>query len=188
MTPCVAAKIRASWVAVTDNSNGTTSDSEVGELLRVLHGQRRHVLGILDGLDPKDLRRPVLPSGWHCLGMVQHLALDVERFWFRAVVAGDEEVISGLTSGDEAWKVAPDVPAVDVLDLYRREAELADSVITSTPADAAPAWWPHDLFGEPHLHTLRGVLLHVITETACHAGHLDAARELIDGRRWLVLT
>jgi len=29
--------------------------------------------------------------------------------------------------------------------------------------------------------------LHVITETACHAGHLDAARELIDGRRWLVL-
>ncbi|MFD0606098.1 hypothetical protein [Streptomyces aureus] len=27
-----------------------------------------------------------------------------------------------------------------------------------------------------------------MTETACHAGHLDAARELIDGRRWLVLT
>jgi hypothetical protein len=32
------------------------------------------------------------------------------------------------------------------------------------------------------------VLLHVITETACHAGHLDAARELIDGRQWIVLT
>jgi hypothetical protein len=31
-------------------------------------------------------------------------------------------------------------------------------------------------------------MLHVVTETACHAGHLDAARELIDGRRWLVLT
>jgi Protein of unknown function (DUF664) len=28
-------------------------------------------------------------------------------------------------------------------------------------------------------------MLHVITETACHAGHLDAARELIDGRQWL---
>ncbi|MGW9134077.1 hypothetical protein [Streptomyces sp. NPDC055681] len=27
-----------------------------------------------------------------------------------------------------------------------------------------------------------------MTETACHAGHLDAARELIDGRRWMVLT
>jgi hypothetical protein len=173
---------------VTENLSDTTLGREVRALLRVLDGQRRHVLGILDGLDAKDLRRPVLPSGWHCLGLVQHLALDVERFWFRAVVAGDEKVIHGLTSGDEAWKVAPEVPAVDVFDRYRREAELADAVITATPADAAPTWWPRDLFGEPHLHTLRDVLLHVITETACHAGHLDAARELIDGRRWLVLT
>lgn len=30
-------------------------------------------------------------------------------------------------------------------------------------------------------------MLHVIKETACHAGHLDAARELIDGRQWIVL-
>ncbi|MFI8487493.1 DinB family protein [Streptomyces rubrogriseus] len=173
---------------MTEPLGGTTSGSETKALLRVLDGQRRHVLGILDGLDAKDLRRPVLPSGWHCLGLVQHLALDVERFWFRAVVAGDEEVIHGLTSGDEAWQVASEMPAVDVLDRYRREAELADAVITARPADAPLAWWPHDLFGEPHLHTLRDVLLHVITETACHAGHLDAARELIDGRRWLVLT
>ncbi|AZP22188.1 DUF664 domain-containing protein [Streptomyces aquilus] len=166
-------------------------DSEVSALLRVLDSQRRHVLGILDGLEGAEeeaLRRPVLPSGWHCLGMVRHLALDVERFWFRAVVAGDEEVIRALPSGDEAWRVAPGVPAAAVLDGYRREAELADEVIAAIPADAALAWWPHDLFGEPHLHTLRDVLLHVITETACHAGHLDAARELIDGRRWLVLT
>ncbi|MGC5562112.1 DUF664 domain-containing protein [Streptomyces sp. FR-108] len=173
---------------VTEILSDATPSSEVTALLRSLAGQRRHILGILDGLDAEDLRRPVLPSGWHCLGLVQHLALDVERFWFRAVVAGDEKVIHGLTSGDEAWQVAPEVPAVDVLDRYRREAELADAVIAAAPADAAPAWWPHDLFGEPHLHTLRDVLLHVITETACHAGHLDAARELIDGRRWLVLT
>ncbi|WP_431193163.1 DUF664 domain-containing protein [Streptomyces tendae] len=173
---------------MTESLSDTVSDSELRALFRVLDGQRRHVLGILDGLDAKDLRRPVLPSGWHCLGLVQHLALDVERFWFRAVVAGDEEVIHGLTSGDEAWRVAPDVPVSEVLDLYRREAELADAVVAAAPADAALAWWPRDLFGEPHLHTVRDVLLHVITETACHAGHLDAARELIDGRRWLVLT
>ncbi|MFJ3668246.1 DinB family protein [Streptomyces sp. NPDC090106] len=163
-------------------------DGETGALLRVLRGQRRHVLGILDGLDDDALRRPVLPSGWHCLGLVRHLALDVERFWFGAVVAGDAETVRTLPSGDEAWRVAPDTPAADVLDSYRREAERADAVITATPADAALAWWPHDLFGEPHLHSLRDVLLHVITETACHAGHLDAARELLDGRRWLVLT
>jgi Protein of unknown function (DUF664) len=35
---------------------------------------------------------------------------------------------------------------------------------------------------------VREVILHVTTETAVHAGHLDAVRELIDGRQWLVLT
>ncbi|MFF8486879.1 mycothiol transferase [Streptomyces antibioticus] len=75
-----------------------------------------------------------------------------------------------------------------MLDRYRAEAGLANAAVAAADADAPPAWWPHHLFGAPHLHTVRDVLLHVITETACHAGHLDAARELIDGRRWLVLT
>ena len=34
----------------------------------------------------------------------------------------------------------------------------------------------------------RCVILHVITETAIHAGHLDAFRELTDGGQWIVLT
>ncbi|WP_370544393.1 DUF664 domain-containing protein [Frondihabitans sp. VKM Ac-2883] len=36
--------------------------------------------------------------------------------------------------------------------------------------------------------SLLATVLHVITETAAHAGHLDIARELIDGRQNLVLT
>ncbi|MET8032187.1 DinB family protein [Streptomyces sp. NPDC005381] len=175
-------------MAVTDYMSEADADSEVTSLLKVLDGQRRHVLGILDGLDDDALRRPVLPSGWNCLGLVQHLALDVERFWFRGVLAGDEEIVRDLPTGDEAWNVGTEATAAAVLDGYRQETAAADAVITASPADAVLAWWPHDLFGEPHLHTLRDVLLHVITETACHAGHLDATRELIDGRRWLVLT
>lgn len=34
---------------------------------------------------------------------------------------------------------------------------------------------------------LRSVVMHTVTETAVHAGHLDAVRELIDGRQWVVL-
>jgi hypothetical protein len=79
------------------------------------------------------------------------------------------------------------VPAQDILDRYREQIDLANAVITATAAQAAPAWWPAEQFGGWRLDNLREILLHVITETACHAGHLDAARELIDGRRWLVL-
>jgi uncharacterized damage-inducible protein DinB len=162
--------------------------AETKALLRYLNNQRNHVLGILEGLDEDALRRPVLPSGWTCLGLVQHLALDVERFWFRAVVAGEQAVIAGLDDSANAWQVAADVPAGAVFDAYRQEIERANAIINATPPDSPPAWWPGDLFGDFRLHTLREIILHVMTETASHAGHLDAARELIDGRRWLVLT
>jgi hypothetical protein len=72
--------------------------------------------------------------------------------------------------------------------IYQRQIELANAVIAATALDAAPAYWPEELWPNWRLHDLREVMLHVITETAVHAGHLDAARELIDGRRWLVLT
>lgn len=150
-----------------------------------LAAQRHHVLGILEGLSEEDLRRPILPSGWTCAGLVHHLAIDVERFWFRAVVTGetmpDDEP-------DNAWQVPADLTAAAVLDGYRREIERADAIIAATSLDSAPAWWPEDLFGSWRLDDLREILLHVIAETACHAGHLDAARELIDGRQWIVLT
>jgi hypothetical protein len=163
-------------------------DTESTTLLSYLSAQRKHVLGILEGLDEDALRRPVLPSGWTCLGLVQHLALDVERFWFRCVVAGEQTAIDGLAETPNAWHVGADVPAAAVFDGYRREIDRADAIIGATPLGAAPAWWPSDLFGDFRLHNLREIMLHVIVETACHAGHLDAARELIDGRRWLVLT
>jgi len=160
-----------------------TVSEESEALLSSLQGQRGHVLGALEGLGEQDLRRPVLPTGWTCLGLVQHLALDVERFWFRAVMAGQP----GLIPEANAWQVASGTPAGAVLDLYRQETELATGIITATSLDAEPAWWP-DWFGNWRLHNLRQIILHVITETACHAGHLDAARELIDGHTWLILT
>ena len=42
-------------------------------------------------------------------------------------------------------------------------------------------------FNQVLYEDLRDIVLHVITETACHAGHLDAARELLDGRAWRVV-
>ncbi|MEV0611803.1 DUF664 domain-containing protein [Nonomuraea sp. NPDC050404] len=70
---------------------------ETKTLLAFHDNQRRHVREILAGLSEEDLRRPVLPSGWSCLGLVRHLTLDVERFWFGAVVAGNRKIIDGRT-------------------------------------------------------------------------------------------
>ena len=85
----------------------TVARTETEALLTFLNNQREHVLGILDGVDEETLRRPILPSGWSCLGLVQHLALDVERFWFGAVIAGDQAVIKSLADVGNAWTVDP---------------------------------------------------------------------------------
>jgi uncharacterized damage-inducible protein DinB len=159
---------------------------ECRAMLASLNYQREHILGDLEGLSDDDLRRPVLPSAWTALGLVQHLALDVEQFWFRTVVAGEAADPDDFTA-PSAWIVSPETPADAVLDLYRREIDRANAIITRTSLDTAPAWWP-DFFGSWRYENLREVMLHVITETAIHAGHLDAVRELIDGRQWLVLT
>jgi hypothetical protein len=157
---------------------------ETEALLAALDEQREHVLVIVEGLSEGAWRRPALPSGWTPLGMVRHLALEVEQFWFRGAVAGEPIT---LTSGDEAWQVPPDVPSAAVLGRYRDEIARANAIIAATPVDAMPTWWP-DFFRDFPPRPLRKTILHVITETATHAGHLDAFRELVDGGQWLVLT
>lgn len=153
-------------------------------MLSSLNAQREHALGILDGLPEEALRRPVLPSGWTCLGLTRHLAIDVERFWFRSIVAGEQV---DLCEGAEAWQVGEDTSPDAIFGLYRQEIDRANEIINGTSLDAAPSHWPEE-WSNWRLASLREVMLHVITETACHAGHLDVVRELIDGRRWMVLT
>lgn len=168
----------------------TANDHTKSALLHALEGTRSHVLEIVDGLDDEALRRPVLPSGWSCLDMIKHLTYDEEIFWFRAIVAGEPAAIELLQTSDAraSWRVADTATPAEVLGAYRQQIERSNAIIAETALDAAPAWWPGDLFGSWRLRDLQAILLHLIVEVACHAGHLDAARELIDGRQYLVLT
>lgn len=161
--------------------------TEKQALLDTLASQRRHVLGSLEGLGEEALQRPALPSGWSCVGLVHHLALDVERFWFRAVMAGEQVEDEDGPATENAWVVPPSMSSQQVLTLYREECARADEIAAGRSLETPPAWWP-DFFGDYRLDDLREVLLHVIVETATHAGHLDAAREIIDGHQWMVLT
>jgi uncharacterized protein DUF664 len=163
-------------------------DDETLALLQSLSDQRDHVLGILDGLSEEQLHRPVLPSGWNCVGLVQHLALDVEHYWFRCIMAGESlDFFSPQTDHPKGgWKVDPGESSAELLTVYRDEIARSNAIIETIPLNSGlaqrDAWW-----GEWSPPDFRCVMLHVITETACHAGHLDATRELLDGHQRLVL-
>lgn len=161
------------------------SDLKVN-LVETLDSQRDHVVGILEGLSDEQLRRPILPSGWSCLAMVKHLALGVEHYWLRCIVAGESLDFFALNALDNKrdWDVGPKETGEEIFNLYRDEIQRGNAIIAKTPLDTPPAqrddWW-----GTLQISDLEYILFHMITETACHAGHLDAARELIDGRQWM---
>src|SRR2546423_13741329 len=116
-----------------------TSEREL--LQSTLDAQREHVLGILEGLPEDALQRSLLPTGWTCLGLVHHLAVDVERFWFRSIMANEPVE---LDESENAWHVSPGMSASAVFDLYRREIELANTEISNIALDTPPARWPEE--------------------------------------------
>jgi uncharacterized protein DUF664 len=156
-------------------------------LLSRLAGQRRHVLSQLEGLSDEQLRRPVLPSGWSCLGLVRHLTLSDERYWFEVVVAGGP--LDFWPEGENGdWQVGPNESAADVLGQYQSAIARSDEIVAAHHLDDPPQS-PEDWWGDAGLDfpDLRTVLVHVLVETAVHAGHLDAVRELLDGHQHIVL-
>lgn len=154
----------------------------MSSLLSELRGQRRHVVGTLSQLNETQLHTPVPPTTWAPIAAVHHLALDVERWWFSAIVAGDDEAWTYFDQNPGgAWTVPP---GTDVFGLYEAECARSDEIIARSAPDDAAAKWP-DFLGRPQ--TVQEILLHVVTETATHAGQLDVVRESIDGKTWLVL-
>jgi hypothetical protein len=82
------------------------------------------------------------------------------------------------------------VTGSQVIDAYWQQARRTDSVVRAAPGLSAPCLGEeggrgaaHVLLGFDQPVDLRWVLLHVLEETAHHAGHADATREMLDGMR-----
>ena len=153
-------------------------------LLGWLGSRRQHVLSTFDDLSETERHTSRVPSGWTPIGAVQHLALDVERFWFAGVLGGRPE---GIPHGYEGWTVADGTSSGDVLELYRAEAERSDELLSSLDLDAPPLWWPD---GDPIVRAPRldgGGRGPRARRDEHPRGHLDVVRELVDGHQRLVL-
>lgn len=85
---------------------------------------------------------------------------------------------------DEPFRIPDQVPIAEVIARFRTVTQSAVAGVVDLSADTPPAWWPDGAWGGWRLDDLGEVLLHLLVETACHAGHLDAARELTDGGTW----
>ncbi len=172
------------WVDPADDPRDRHAPmtDERSTLLEYLRGYRLTAEMKCADLDAEQLaRRSVPPSTMSLLGLIRHLA-DVERNWFRRVLAGQQvPQIYGSEPGD--WDAAWDGAVAD--------PRLVEQAWADWRAEVAFA--DHQLEGETDLgrmvHTRQGepvqvrdVLVHLVEEYARHCGHADLLREAIDGR------
>lgn len=136
-------------------------------LLAWLGALRGAVLRNLDGLSDEQAR-------WHpegallpVLGIVNHLT-NVEWRWVDGGFFGAE-----IHRHDREFRPGHELSVRAATTAYRRRAEATELAVRSLPLDT-----PCEL---QEATDLRWVLLHLINETARHAGHADATRELLDG-------
>jgi uncharacterized damage-inducible protein DinB len=140
-----------------------------------LDRHRDAVLWKLEGLDDTDLRRAMTPSGTNLLGLVKHLAA-VEYGWFCETFGRETEPLPFDEDDPEAdMRARPDETTEEVLAFYGRARAASDKVIEELDLDQTGTAW----FGDAV--SMRWVLIHMVEETARHAGHADIVRELIDG-------
>lgn len=159
-----------------------SSDYAKNTLQRHLDDARAAILWKLEGLSEFDVRRPLTAHGTNLLGLVKHLA-GCEIGYFGYVFNRPFPQPPAWLTTDEGeptrdmWATAEE-SRHDIVDLYRRACTHSNTTIEALDLEAqgeVPTWPEHQ-----RAVTLHDILVHMLAETARHAGHADIVRELID--------
>ncbi len=149
------------------------------EMLRAFLDFHRATLAMkCDDLSDEDLRRRSMPpSTLSLLGLVRHMA-EVERTWFRRVVAAEDLPLVWSAEGD--YQAAYDASGSTRSEAFAAwQAEVEHSRRIEREAESLDVTAFNPRWGEEV--SLRLVMLHLIHEYARHNGHADFLREGIDG-------
>jgi uncharacterized damage-inducible protein DinB len=147
---------------------------ERGVLTAFLDRYRDIVVAKARGLSDADARREMVPSGTSIGGLIKHLRW-VETGWFHYVL--------GAGSGDNSrpherageFRMEPGETLDGLIADYQEACRRSREIAAALPLE-------HRV---PHWHTgevsSRWIHVHLIEETARHAGHIDILREQLDG-------
>jgi hypothetical protein len=147
--------------------------------------QQREVLRIATyGLTEEQARSTPTASALSVGGLIKHVAT-TERGWIDLALQRDRgSTAEGAGAYVANFQLGPDETLADVLALYEEVAKETEEAIAGiadlgqpVPIPRGVPWFPDDV----DAWSVRWVLLHLIEETARHAGHADILRESIDG-------
>lgn len=177
-----------------------TLSGERRDLVETLRAHRGFLLQTLQGLDQEQATRRTTVSVLNLAGLVKHVA-DTEAGWLRFAKEGPAGMATGtwgdidwddpvikerLASGDirhDEFNLIGDETLDSVLAHYAAVAAETDAFVVGADLDVTHPLPEAPWFEPGASRSVRRVLLHVIAETAQHAGHADMLREHLDGAR-----
>ncbi|WP_413761413.1 DinB family protein [Streptomyces sp. MMBL 11-3] len=179
-------------------------DAERTELLAALAAARSALTATTRGLDDEQAATAPTVSALSPGGLVKHVAA-VEEGWLRFVLDGPSamsyDLPDGVTWADfeagtareipqwmidhqENFRMLPGETLAGVLKRYEQVAARTEEIVAALPDLSVTHPLPQAPWHEPGAErSARRVLLHVIAETAQHAGHADILRETLDGHK-----
>jgi uncharacterized damage-inducible protein DinB len=159
---------------------------ERADLLQSLARQRHFLRYTTRGLTDEQAARQTTVSELSLGGLIKHVAL-AEQQWMRFIVDGpsamswDEAKAGDWVAG---FKMLDGETLAGLLEAYAQVAQRTEELVARLRDLAAAHPLPPAPWFEPGARwSARRVLLHVIAETAQHAGHADIIRESLDGAK-----
>ncbi|MFH8894804.1 DinB family protein [Streptomyces coeruleorubidus] len=158
-----------------------TTSPEKTDLSQALAEQRELLLITVRGLTDAQAAQRTTVSELTLGGIVKHLAQG-EEAWTRIMTKGDGELPDGmLDMGQYRMAESETLPAL--LERYAAAARATDEAVAGLPDLGRSVLLPTTPWSPPESEywSARRILLHLIRETAQHAGHADIVREALDG-------
>ena len=162
--------------------------AERADLLEALATHRHFLRFTVRELTDEQVRQRPTASELTLGGLVKHVAHQ-EANWVRFVVEGPEAIATPTdAAGFQKWAdefvLQPDETLEGVLAEYAEIAERTDELVRTIPdLDASHPLPAAPWFQPGAVRSARRVFLHIVAETAQHAGHADILRESLDGQK-----
>jgi uncharacterized damage-inducible protein DinB len=172
--------------SITGSASGERAD-----ILETLRTHRYFLRHTVEGLTDEQARLTPTVSALSLGGLIKHVA-STESGWVDFIEHGPSAMPSfeGEIDPEVAaqwaaeFHLLPDETLADVLARYEQVAARTDALVESLPSlDAAHPLPAAPWFPPGATRSARRAFLHIVAETAQHAGHADIIRETIDGQK-----
>jgi hypothetical protein len=155
------------------------------DLIEALQTHRSFLKFTVQGITDEQARLTPTVSALSLGGLIKHVSA-TERGWYE-FATGAPEGMAGGEAGEadyaDGFTLRSDETLADVLAEYDAVAARTDELAATADLDQAYPLPPAPWFAPGATRSVRRVLVHLVGETAQHAGHADIIRETIDGQR-----